>query len=50
MYADMITKDFVEGLEDQTGIPLAPKGFVAKTSEEIDMFMAINYKQNVEML
>ena len=49
MYADMITKDFVEGLEDQTGIPLAPKGFVAKSSEEIDMFMAINYKQNVEI-
>jgi len=49
MYADMITKDFVEGLEDQTGIPLAPKGFVAKTSEEIDMFMAMNYKQNVEI-
>ena len=49
MYADMITKDFVESLEDQTGIPLSPKGFVAKSSEEIDMFMAINYKQNVEI-
>ena len=49
MYGDMITKDFVEALEDQTGIPLAPKGFVAENSEEIDMFMALNYKQNVEI-
>ena len=49
MYAEMITKDFVESLEDQTGIPLAPKGFVAQNNEEIDMFMALNYKQNVEI-
>jgi len=49
MYGQMITKDFTQSLEDKTGIPLAPKGFVAENSEEIEMFMALNYKQNVEI-
>ena len=49
MYGNMLTKDFLNNLEDETGLPLAPKGFVAESSEEIDMFMALNYKQNVEI-
>ena len=49
MYADMMTKDFTENLEDKTGLSLAPKGFVADTPEEIEMFMSLNYKQNVEI-
>ena len=49
MYGQMITKDFTQSLEDKTGIPLSPKGFVAENSEEIEMFMALNYKQNVEI-
>jgi len=49
LYGDMINKDFVENLEDETGIPLSPKGFIAETSEEVEMFMALNYKQNVEI-
>ena len=49
MYGDMITKRFVEKLEDSTGISLAPKGFVAQTSEEIEMYMSLNYKQSVEI-
>jgi hypothetical protein len=49
MFADMYNKDFMEELEDQTGLPLTPDGFVAETNEEIDMFMALNYKQSVEI-
>ena len=49
MYGNMLTKDFLNNLEDETGLPLAPKGFIAESSEEIDMFMALNYKQNVEI-
>ena len=49
MYGNMLTKDFLEGLEDETGLPLTPKGFVAESSEEVEMFMALNYKQNVEI-
>ena len=49
LYGNMLTKDFLNNLEDETGLPLAPKGFVAENSEEIDMFMALNYKQNVEI-
>ena len=49
MLGDMLSKDFLENLEDETGIPLAPNGFVAQSSEEVDMFMALNYKQNVEI-
>jgi len=49
MLGDMLSKDFLESLEDETGIPLAPNGFVAQSSEEVDMFMALNYKQNVEI-
>ena len=49
LYANMLTKDFLNELEDETGLPLSPKGFVAENSEEIDMFMALNYKQNVEI-
>ena len=49
LYGNMLTKDFLNGLEDETGLPLAPKGFIAESSEEIDMFMSLNYKQNVEI-
>jgi len=49
MLGDMLSKDFLESLEDETGIPLTPNGFVAQSSEEVDMFMALNYKQNVEI-
>ena len=49
MLGDMLSKNFLESLEDDTGIPLAPNGFVAQSSEEVDMFMALNYKQNVEI-
>jgi|TARA_Y100000015_G_scaffold22397_1_gene21656 hypothetical protein len=49
MYGNMLTKDFLNDLEDETGIPLTPKGFIAESSEEIEMFMALNYKQNVEI-
>ncbi len=49
MLGDMLSKDFLESLEDETGIPLSPNGFVAQSSEEVDMFMALNYKQNVEI-
>jgi len=49
MFADMINKDFLEDMEDQTGVPMTSKGFVAETPEEIEMFMALNYKQNVEI-
>ena len=49
LYGNMLSKNFIEGLEDKTGLSLAPKGFVADSSEEIDMFMALNYKQNVEI-
>jgi hypothetical protein len=49
MYGNMLTKDFLNDLEDETGLPLTPKGFIAENSEEIEMFMALNYKQNVEI-
>ena len=49
MYGEMITKQFVEQMEDKTGTPLLNEGFVAESDEEIDMFMALNYKQNVEI-
>jgi len=49
MFAEMLTKDFVQNLEDVSGSPLMKDGFVAESSEEIDMFMALNYKQNVEI-
>ena len=49
MYGEMLTKSFLTNLEDETGIPLTPDGFVADSSEEIEMFMALNYKQNVEI-
>ena len=49
MYGNMLTKDFLQSLEDETGLSLAPKEFVAESSEEIEMFMALNYKQNVEI-
>ena len=49
MYGEMITKDFVEKVEDLSGSPLKSNGFIAETAEEIDMFMALNYKQNVEI-
>jgi len=49
MYGNMLTKDFLESMEDETGIHLTKKGFVAQTSEEIEMFMALNYKQSVEI-
>ena len=49
LYGNMLTKDFLQNLEDETGLPLAPKEFVAESSEEVEMFMALNYKQNVEI-
>ena len=49
MYAEMLTKDFIEDMEDATGISLAPKGFVAQSSEEVEMWMTLNYKQSVEI-
>ncbi len=49
MYGNMLTKDFLNDLEDETGLPLTPKGFIAENSEEIEMFMALNYKQSVEI-
>ncbi len=49
MFGEMLTKDFVQNLEDVSGSPLMKDGFVAESSEEIDMFMALNYKQNVEI-
>jgi len=49
MYGSMLTKDFLENLEDETNMSLAPKDFVAENAEEIDMFMTLNYKQNVEI-
>ena len=49
MFAEMITKDFVSNVENEIGVPLAKEGFVADSNEEIEMFMALNYKQNVEI-
>jgi len=49
MFAEMITKDFVNNLENETGVPLSNNGFIADSNEEIEMFMALNYKQNVEI-
>ena len=49
MYGEMITKQFVENMEDVTGAQLVKEGFIAESDEEIDMFMALNYKQNVEI-
>ena len=49
MYGEMLSKDFLNNLEDETGVPLSPTGFVAESSEEVEMFMALNYKQNVEI-
>ena len=49
MFADMINKKFFENMEDISGLELTKKDFVAETAEEIDMFMSLNYKQNVEL-
>ena len=49
LYGEMLTKDFVQDLEDKSGTQLTSKGFSPENSEEIDMFMALNYKQNVEI-
>ena len=49
MYGSMLTKDVMQNFEDQTGLDLASKEFVADSSDEIEMFMALNYKQNVEI-
>ena len=49
MFADMINKDFYEQVEDESGLSLSKKGFVAENTEEVEMFMALNYKQNVEI-
>ena len=49
MFADMINKDFYEQVEDESGLSFSKKGFVAENTEEIEMFMALNYKQNVEI-
>ena len=45
----MINKKFFENMEDISGLELTKKDFVAETAEEIDMFMSLNYKQNVEL-
>ena len=49
MYWEMLTKDFVENTEDMIGAKLMKDDFIAESKEEIDMFMALNYKQNVEI-
>ncbi len=49
MYGEMLTKDFVENTEDMIGAKLMKDDFIAESKEEIDMFMALNYKQNVEI-
>jgi len=49
MYADMMMSPLIAKIEDKTGMKLTNDNFVAESSEEIEMYMAMNYKQSVEI-
>ena len=49
MYADMMMGSLIAKIEDKSGMKMTDESFVADTPEEIEMYMAMNYKQSVEI-
>lgn len=49
MIFNMNNKEFLAEVSQESGMDLNPKGFVPESDEELDLYMALNYKQAVEI-
>ena len=49
MIFNMNNKDFLKEISEASGMDLNPKGYVPESDEELDLYMALNYKQSVEI-
>lgn len=46
---NMENKEFLTEVSEASGMDLAPKGYVPESTEELDLYMSLNYKQAVEL-